>query len=515
MTRRPAAHCALAAIIVAALGLDGDAADTAIPFDHGRHQGGLATANRPAIDCAGCHTLDKRSRPRRIGHGACFGECHGDPPAPRSARDRARKVPYTIEPSRRALCSVCHSPDALDRVEKGANETLGPAPPRRPDRVVSAPVPHAAHARVDGDCSACHTAIGGTKSKPSHERCLSCHGAAAEPAMSDCATCHSGSTSALARPYSTRALFDHGKHAPRIAKDAERCRSCHSPESIRPSKSACSGCHDGKAAFSVVEAACRRCHSPPATPVPRPRARRARFSHADHEGLDKKLSCADCHQLDDAGEPRRPGNDHAPCADSGCHERDFLRAVPGDSDETSVCGACHIGSEPWLELYSSVTPPADTEFGSLYSHRAHSGGDEPRHSRACTVCHKKSTSARELRLPRSHAACSGRGCHEPGPGEHALDACGSCHIGNLVVERRQRQSDKRWSVREKFTHDKHRTRPESADRAVPCTDCHAGIDDAGSIFEIPAPAKATCASCHDGRSAFKLTGHGCSRCHHS
>jgi hypothetical protein len=27
------------------------------------------------------------------------------------------------------------------------------------------------------------------------------------------------------------------------------------------------------------------------------------------------------------------------------------------------------------------------------------------------------------------------------------------------------------------------------------------------------PEKAACATCHDGKAAFKMTGHGCARCH--
>ena len=34
-----------------------------------------------------------------------------------------------------------------------------------------------------------------------------------------------------------------------------------------------------------------------------------------------------------------------------------------------------------------------------------------------------------------------------------------------------------------------------------------------AVDEPAPPAKAACARCHDGRSAFKLTGHACSRCH--
>jgi c(7)-type cytochrome triheme protein len=461
------------------------------------------------LDCVDCHSQDKRARPTRIGHDKCFGACHGTFPAQRTARDRSRKTPYPVKSAQRSVCSRCHSPDALDRVEQGSTERLASAPPRRPDTVVSAPTPHAAHEKVKGDCLACHTTSGGTKGTPSHERCASCHASTSKPAMSQCADCHTGQGSREARPYSTLETFDHTRHAPRVTAKAEPCRTCHSPASIRPDKSTCTSCHDGAAAFSVVETACRRCHSRPSTPVPRPRNRTTRFSHETHEGLDRKLECTQCHQLDESGEPQSPGNRHAPCSDSGCHADDFATRKP------AVCSACHVGTEPWLELYASVPPPPDTEFGSLYSHKSHS--DRPNHLQVCTDCHRKNTPTRQLRLSRGHAACSREGCHTSttAAAKIPLGSCKSCHVGNLIDERRQRQMQKKWSVRKKFSHEPHRTQTGETDKPLPCETCHDGIDSSDSIFAIPAPDKASCVRCHDGDQAFKLTGHGCSRCHDS
>ena len=36
---------------------------------------------------------------------------------------------------------------------------------------------------------------------------------------------------------------------------------------------------------------------------------------------------------------------------------------------------------------------------------------------------------------------------------------------------------------------------------------------ARTVDVIERPAKPTCAPCHDGQTAFKLTGHSCGRCH--
>ena len=504
----------LAAVVLAALGLEGEAAETSLAFEHGRHSTQLESAEQAAIDCNGCHSLDKRSRPRRIGHDKCFGACHGAAPANRSAAERARTTPYPIEPARRAVCSSCHSPDALDRIATGSRETLAPAPPRRPDLVVSAPLPHPAHTGVAGDCLSCHTEAAKTRTPASHDGCATCHRTASKPSMNQCAGCHSERPAGGLRPYSTRDTFNHESHAPRIGKTDDRCRACHASDSVDPvlwpTKPACAGCHDGVAAFSMVQAACRRCHSPPETPVPRRRAKRVRFSHETHEGLDRKLACADCHRLDPAGEPRAPESEHAPCSDSGCHADDFASPKP------AVCAACHIGTEPWLELYASVSPPPGTEYGSLYSHKAHRGGDKPRHTRDCTDCHTRDTATRQRRLPRSHSACSGEACHLTDHGATpALTACKSCHVGNLVNEREARQIARAWNVRKKFSHRSHLTEPDEARAAVSCESCHRGLAESDTIFDVPAPRKTECARCHNGKSAFKLTGHGCSRCHDS
>jgi hypothetical protein len=60
-----------------------------------------------------------------------------------------------------------------------------------------------------------------------------------------------------------------------------------------------------------------------------------------------------------------------------------------------------------------------------------------------------------------------------------------------------------WSVRQRFHHATH---------TAPCATCHVDMS-APSIADLATPAKATCAGCHEGRTAFKLTGTTCTRCH--
>ena len=45
-----------------------------------------------------------------------------------------------------------------------------------------------------------------------------------------------------------------------------------------------------------------------------------------------------------------------------------------------------------------------------------------------------------------------------------------------------------------------------------CTSCHTDLH-GDDVVKLAVPAKATCASCHEGKTAFKLTGTTCTRCH--
>jgi hypothetical protein len=160
-----------------------------------------------------------------------------------------------------------------------------------------------------------------------------------------------------------------------------------------------------------------------------------------------------------------------------------------------------------------------------------------------------------MRLPHQHGTCMGAGCHASespravpearpeavpdavsdaapeavpeaapdaaqGAGEGAehlqgpvpLSACSGCHALDLVTTRRAQRLAAPWSVRARFEHALHERDPVSG-AAVGCTACHAGVVEADSVAAIPGPPKRACVPCHDGRAAFKLTGHGCARCH--
>lgn len=308
-------------------------------------------------------------------------------------------------------------------------------------------------------------------------------------------------------------------------------------------KGQCAGCHDGAQAFSVTGPHCRRCHVQ-GTGVPDARARRGpAFSHRDHQarGVNVNRACRTCHALDARGTPLPPAPDHMPCAEAACHRDQFSARAP------KICGACHLGTEPWARLHFDRPPQGETEFGARFSHRLHQAvpaadtarpaadaGPSPGPSSsssslsassgataaACTACH--GARAQRMGLPAGHAACTGPACHAAAPaGAPAveatraampLDACERCHASGLLAARVAARLQQPWSVRARFRHEPHGVDPTRG-AALSCTACHADVLRSETLADIPGPPKAVCAPCHDGRVSFKLTGHGCARCH--
>lgn len=546
--------------------------------DHAAHAEQVALSGAAAVPCTRCHAMDRRGRvTRRLGHDACFGECHGPRPQrplagpPRAgqagAQTRSQAQSQAASPAgdgaRRAVCLVCHGAEALDRPALGRRVfAVPPGPLSGPEHALR--LSHAVHdapSQAHGGCGACHAAgaarpavrIGGQAAGPpaiapatgtakttdAHARCTRCHAPGAAPAtaggpaagetgplsLQECTRCHVAATAGVLRPHLVpglyRASFSHARHQGRGLDD---CRGCHAgvlaaagSELSAPRTEDCSGCHDGTQAFSVVGPYCRRCHAEPG-PEREIRPLRGRgYSHRAHQERGLNLPCARCHQLDARGIPLPPAPDHAPCSDAGCHREEFMARAP------RICGACHVGTEPWLRLYFQPRPRPDTEFGARFSHRQHRDAVVD----ACERCHRERSELRDMRLSHQHDTCMGAGCHaqdvpQAGAGteegaEHLqgpvpLLFCAGCHALDLVTTRHAQRLAAPWSVRARFEHALHERDPASG-AAVACTACHAGVVEADSVAAIPGPPKRACVPCHDGRAAFKLTGHGCARCH--
>jgi c(7)-type cytochrome triheme protein len=478
-----------------------------VGFDHLTHDRDLNVQNLDPIPCATCHpTRGKAELAGRPDHKACFGTCHGAAPARRKG---------VVEIGERAkVCAACHAPVDLVRASKGGKGKLAVAyPPYTIDRDFGMQMSHAAH--VSAACTTCHAPApkarpaAGKRTGPAvHARCVACHAGAAQPPMTTCATCHvpafgSASGPTLLEQDTVLPLdFDHASHGKRAPQAA--CTACHAAiaatdriELPRPKAADCASgdCHDGGAAFSVT-VACTRCHHEQPTGWQVYRSDE-RFSHDKHVERIGAAPCTSCHKLAASGDAATIG--HTACDDAQCHASSFMEREP------KICGACHVGTEPWLPLTADQRPRDETEHGARMPH--------DRHPQPCATCHVLATGTRELRPPRGHKACTGKGCHAAGAGAvPKLADCDGCHRAGLVAARNRLRLDARWSARARFRHAPHQIDPRDG-TAVACESCHAGVGDSKEMTDVPTPAKASCAGCHDGSTAFKVTGTGCPKCH--
>lgn len=418
-------------------------APEAVGFDHAKHRAALVKARQAALRCDSCHDAARATASPT--HRACFGRCHGKPPARQRSGARAR-----INAHQQKVCVSCHAErDLVALVTRGT---------ALPPVTLPLPVRKRAAGRRD-------------------------------------------------RPFPVDKAFSHVRHRTRVTD----CSSCHgggaqgSPRP--PRKAACARCHDGAKAFSMVEARCRSCHLGQRNHVRRHTAPLVRFSHKSHRQRGKLGACAGCHPLTGNGTPLTPARNHAPCSDAGCHREQFKSRTP------RICNACHIASEPWRPLHADRGPPAETELGARFNHKAHLSRSKSA-ALACSRCHKLASGSRELRLPRDHAACMGAGCHQQSTtsagARPALSECTRCHQHELVRAHQLRRHMAKWSVRTRFRHAPHRAH---RGKPVACTTCHRQMMASTGLRDVRPPTKHSCVPCHDGTQAFKITGHGCARCH--
>ena len=482
------------AVILLAIAATPAAADVSRGLDHARHQES-ATAAAKDVACVDCHGEKASGVIRdRPGHRWCFGTCHPTP-----AKASGRK-PYQVTALERPLCEVCHSAASISSAAKTGSVSLRGQPTFPAAGDFATQMSHASH--VKQACASCHAFA---RSKPlPHSRCASCHRrgpAAAAAAMTDCGQCHGKAPRAQDRtPFSVVASFSHRKHAPRVAGDCERChptaKTSATMDLPRPSKATCSDCHAGETAFSITEAKCRKCHSAPETLGARVRAAVVPLTHKSHAAL----KCEICHRDDGAF---KASAGHALCANADCHPGEYAARSP------TICSSCHVGSEPWLPQHVDLPRRTSADFGVVFDHRAHPKVAKTA-TESCTSCHVGDPSNRSDGLPRAHASCTGSGCHEVGA-KIEISACESCHVAGAREARRTASLSRPWNVAAQFVHSSHRT--DASGGVLGCESCHELSATPPTGRDIAAPAKKTCAGCHDGGTSFKLTGHQCKRCH--
>jgi c(7)-type cytochrome triheme protein len=338
--------------------------------------------------------------------------------------------------------------------------------------------PHDEHER----CETCHLAPPAKRKGAPHARCQECH-----KTNEACTGCHQQVAGRDLTPHmpaaATPVRFSHATHE-------KSCLPCHQAVTgakgeivPRPAMQTCERCHDGKAAFAAL-VGCRRCHDrddPNALPSPAPVRG---FEHSAHLARGMKEDCAACHVLDADGRPRPVP--HPAC--TSCHAADFRTSQP------TTCGACHVGNEPWRPLRADAPRRLRTEFGAIFSHAGHTVGE-------CKTCHTGIPGGPERRIGVGHAACAA--CHQQTA--PALAACTGCHQLGLLPQRDTRRVNDPWSAAMQFRHD--------SNHAIACARCHPTAAAARTVDVIETPKKPACEGCHEGKTAFKMTGHDCAGCH--
>jgi len=497
-------------------------------FDHTGHAAALQKKGK-TVDCVSCHATGKEGKLLPFPdskHRPCANSgCHAPWPIPPS-KEQAEK-----------FCLVCHR---KSDVARGKTKPFYPPFEVNPDHAV--PFPHARHATPGATgklCAACHAGHGegGNAQAPmmgsdAHAVCSGCHERGAAPSMATCNGCHKPIASVTPAPKTpwdqlqVTHKFSHEAHARKVGtEEGKRCLACH--ESLasakdgqpmpRPKMETCGKCHDGKskvpggdrAVFAVTGASCNRCHAlPPGTdvgPPPPSPAELPRFSHQQHQkrGMDAQ-TCQKCHALDAKFMTQAPGKgmDHAPCSDAGCHRDEFFSRKP------TICAGCHLDFRAFAPARFQGLSNA-SEFGREFSHLAHVKGlGDGGQNGFCQRCHQGRFEVQPT--AQSHGTCAPCHGNDASP---RMTECAGCHgLGKPKGAMAARDPNYPWYVRAQFKHTAHETDPR-AGKPTPCLLCHDQVVQAATLAAIGRPKMQQCDACHDGKTSFKTTGFGCSRCH--
>lgn len=489
-------------------------------FDHKGHESAAAKVGgaRGKAECKDCHQYKADGKPdlkAGFEHGTRCVKCH-------QAEDKATKCfPQTAK-----KCQSCHTFTADDPCHEGS-----PAALRQPSIYKSA-FSHGEHigfkVAIEKNCANCHR----PQAPPSavqfnaHESCWGCHGPKGKPStvstklfQDNCTGCHGAGKPkppASGDPWRL-GKFDAAAHQNHIAKSNQAsCTGCHTkmtgtdPTSVpHPAMASCMTCHDGSKqpgkAWSAVGTKCTTCHQSTGGLTP-PVTKGVAFSHEAHAKRNTKIEghCGDCHSVAADGTVLAPntGKDHMPCANSGCHQTEFM------SKTTKICFVCHENAAvPWTKLTARMQDPAPKqEFFENINHQTHLQKKGVTNA-ACTDCHGDKLGGGKA--PKDHQACAE--CHGKGAPAHPMSDCDKCHNRNPVA----RPKVSEWSVRATFDHKRHAndSRPQSRGTAQ-CVGCHAEIGKSTTLATMAKPKMESCeAGCHNGKVSFKTTGFDCAKCH--
>jgi c(7)-type cytochrome triheme protein len=464
-------------------------------------------------DCSTCHAGDVAIQTVNLGkvifsheiHTGMFGcdECHPDLFKPQKNSNHATMKAMEEGKS----CGACHDGGtAFDVTGDCVTCHVGDVTieSRRIGKIVFS---HGIHTGMFG-CGECHPDLFKAQNNSNHvtmkameegKSCGACHdGETAFGVAGDCVTCHSNAKDITIESRGVGpVMFSHDIHTGMFG-----CVECH-PDVFRPKNNnnhptmksmeegrSCGACHNGEAAFGVG-GDCVTCHTIAVDiTIQTENVGKVMFSHDIHTGM---FGCGECH----------PGVFQA----QNNSNHTTMKAM----EEGKSCGACHDGSTAFgvagdcATCHTEATDIAiQTEnVGKVtFSHGIHLG------MFGCGECHpglfKPQNNSNRATMKEMEDGASCGACHDGGTAFGVSGDCATCHTQATDIEMPTKNAGPVV-----FSHDIHTG-------MFGCGECHPDVfkpqKNSNHATMRAMGEGASCGACHDGSTAFGVTG-DCAICH--
>lgn len=291
-----------------------------------------------------------------------------------------------------------------------------------------------------------------------------------------------------------KVVFSHQQHLKKKTAKSPNvsCKSCH--ENPRTAKTkytmadmekgkSCGKCHNGQRAFSVAK--CTGCHKVKNVTFQIKETGPVVFSHVKHL---KSMQCSACHNALYKTGPNKS-------------------VSMAEMDKGKSCGACHNGGKAFALAKCDGCHPAPKQVvfkvketgPTVFSHSKHV------EMYSCSACHTKLYplgSGKAVTMAAMEKGKSCGACHNAKEA-FAVAQCEKCHPVQEVKFRVSRVGDV------KFSHSSHLG-------MYKCGECHTRTfptkRGAKPVSMAEMKKAKSCGACHDGKSAFSVTGN-CDSCH--
>ncbi|HET7503915.1 MAG TPA: cytochrome c3 family protein [Kofleriaceae bacterium] len=352
-------------------------------FTHAKH---LAIGPSIERDCGVCHAKQVATPPTQKPHALCSG-CHN---------------PNGTRPSM-TECAACHTTQGKPAPASAASD---------PFRIPG--FDHKEHAKASrtSACLGCHDKVVDDVPRTTMLGCQTrCHDGqkAFSATGTHCTLCHKGSSPAPAMR--TDLPFSHAEHKKRNVK-MEDCATCHVLDNdgtlaaplSRKDHLPCANaaCHQSEFAARAPKI-CGVCHdsaAPWAKIAARPTRRRGlewfeAMNHSLHLGSGRTATCETCHGDKRSG--AEAPHDHRACV--GCHAH-------GAQPLMVNCAGCHSATG-----HSKVTA-SEWNVAALFEHTRHAVDPRSHKPTACTECHTKVATAKDMSVVTAPRMADCDGCHD-------------------------------------------------------------------------------------------------------